>query len=84
MYIFTNPSVTIRLSDVKMGPKINPINYAYLAVWERKYLHSPKTWECVTKPKQPNKLGPAHSPRGLKQRVPTEGQSEVIVTQVPT
>ncbi len=67
---------------VRMGPKITPINYAYLAVWERKYLHSPKTWECVTKTKQPNKPGPAHSSRGLKQWVPAEGQSAVIVTQV--
>lgn len=81
MYIFKNPPVTIPLSNVKMGPRITPINYAYLAVWERKYSHSPKTWECVTKTKQPNKLGPAHSSRGLKHWVPAEGQSALIVTQ---
>lgn len=74
MYILTNPPITIMLSDVKMDPKMNPTNYAYLAIWERKCLHSPKTWECVSKPKQPNKLGPAHSSRGLKQRVASEGQ----------
>lgn len=79
MYIFEKPPVTIPLSNVKVGPKITPINYAYLAVWERKYSHSPKTWECVTKTKQPNKLGLAHSSRGL---VPAEGQSVLIVTQV--
>ena len=79
MYIFKNPPVTMLLSNVKAGPKITPINYAYLAVWERKYSHSPKTWECVTKTKQPNKLRPAHSSRGL---VPAEGQSVLIVTQV--
>ena len=80
-YIFAYLPVTILLSDVKMGAKINSTNYAYLAVWERKYLHSPKTWECVTKPKQQNKLRPAHSSRGPKHWVPAEGQY-VIVTQV--
>lgn len=82
MYIFKNPPVTILRSNVKMSPKITPINYVYQAVWERKYLHSPKTWECVTKTKQPNKLGPAHSSIGLKQRVPAEGQSGLTVTHV--
>lgn len=82
MYIFKNPPITTLLSNVKMGPKMTPINYVYLAVWERKYLHSPKTWECVMKTKQPNKLGLACSSWGLTQWAPAEGQSVVIVTQV--
>lgn len=58
-----------------MSPKIAPINYAYLAAWERKCPRSSKTWECVTKTQQANKLGPARSSRGLEmQRVPAEGQ----------
>lgn len=81
MCIFTNPPVTILLSDVKVGPKINLINYAYLAVWERKYLHSPKAWECVRNPNnQTNRDMLIHL--GLKQQVPAEGQSVDIVTQV--
>lgn len=79
---FQKSSVTVLLSNVKRGPKITPINYADLAVWERKYLHSPKTWECVTKTKQSNKLGPAHSSRGLKQWTQAEKQCILIVMRV--
>lgn len=75
VYIFKKPPVTILPSNVKRSPKIAPINYAYLAAWERKCPRSPKTWECVTKTKQANKLGPARSSGGLEmQRVPAEGQ----------
>lgn len=75
MYIFSKPPVTTLPSNVKMSPKIAPINYAYLAAWERKCPRSPKTWECVTKTKQANKLGPARSSRGLEmQWMPAEGQ----------
>lgn len=51
MYIFINTPVTLVLSNVKIGPKITPINFAYLALWERKFLQSSKTWECITKNK---------------------------------
>lgn len=59
MYIFANTPVTTALSNVEIGPKITPINFAYLALWERKYLQSSKTWECIMKTKQANKVGPA-------------------------
>lgn len=81
MYIFGNPPVTILLSYVKRGPKINPINYAYLPVWERKYLHSPTAWECVRNPNnQTNWELLVHL--ALKQQETAEGQFVDVVTQV--
>lgn len=61
VYFHNSSSYKAPLSNVKAGPQITPIIYVYLDVWERKYLHSPKIWECRTKTKQPNKFGSAHS-----------------------
>lgn len=47
----------------KAGPQITPINDVYLDVWERKHMHSSKTWEWRNKTKQQNKLNKFNCPR---------------------